>query len=82
MRHQHDKPREEQQAQDAEFHIGTTLQEFVPSVQVLCDRHHRNEQCSEDEHGAAAKYASCAQTSGPFSVLAASIKTAAQNCTT
>jgi hypothetical protein len=82
MRHQQDKPREEQQAQDAELDIRTTLQELVPSVQVLCERHQRHKQCGEDEDGTAAKHATFAQTLGPFRVLTSSIKTAAQSPTT
>jgi hypothetical protein len=82
MGHHQDESGEQEQAKAAELDIRATLQELVPRIKVLSQRHEQNEQCGKGEHGTAAKHVPLAQTAGPFRILSALIKTAAQSCTT
>jgi hypothetical protein len=82
MRHQQDKSGKQQQAEDAELNVRTTLQELVPSVEVLSERHQQNEHCGENQDGTAANHAPFTQTPGPFRILSTLVKIAAQSCTT
>lgn len=77
-----DESGKQEQAKGAELDIRATLQELVPCIKVLSERHEQNDQCGKDEHGTASKHVPLAQTAGPFRILSALIKTAAQSCTT
>ncbi len=82
MRHQQHKPGEQQQAKNAELNVPAAMQELVPAVEVLGERHQENEHRGEDQHCAAAKHASLGHPPGPFRMFVASIETALQRCTT